>query len=215
MVFTMLATPLAAQTSPAPHDAADSLAAIVLPRDATIAMRLPRFDTLFARRMKDDKRLSELESTHPGITSAVTVVARDEAAKSYGRAIDALQADTAALYRARFTERELHTLAGFFSSKTGQPLIKLSAGASGDTSTEFETDRRRKAIDMFGNPDAQTKADLNGLLESGLLPRMQALAPEISALSARRFDDVARTFDAALPSRIDAVVATYTKSAER
>ena len=151
-----LATPLAAQTvvatsgapasSPVTADNAVHLATVVLPRDATIAVRVPRFEAAYAEDLNDDARMVALEKTHPGIIKAVAAAARDEAAKAYGTAIDLLQADVAQLYRDKFTAPELATLVAFFSSPTGQAMVAMSAGSSGDTASAFEADRRAKAI---------------------------------------------------------------------
>lgn len=216
-----LATPSAAQTvvattgaptiAPAAHDNAVRLATVVLPRAETVAVRVPRFEAIFAEDLKDDARMVALEKTHPGITKAVAAAARDEAAKAYGTAIDLLQADVAKLYRDKFTAPEQATLIAFFSSPTGQAMVAMSAGSSGDTASAFETDRRAKAIAYLQNLDDGAKADLTKLIDSGLLPKVRAINPEISALSTRRFDDVSKIIDAALLKRIDATIAAFKK----
>jgi hypothetical protein len=208
--FLLLAlAPLAAATAQAPDRAAE-LARAVLPRDKAIAVRVPRFDAAFAIRLATDARITALEPRHPGLTKAVAAAAHDEAVKAYGAAVDRLQAEAAQLYRTRFSPAELAVVATFFASPTGRTMIDLSMESSGDTAGEFEADRRQRLMALLKDPDEQTKADLTRLIQSGLLPKIQALAPEVSALSTRRFDDAATLVDAALPARIDATIASVT-----
>ncbi len=177
-------------------------------------MRVPRFEAAYAEEMKDDAELVALEKTHPGINKAVAAAARDEAAKAYGAAIDLLQADVAKIYRDKFTATELATLIAFFSSPTGQAMVAMSAGSSGNSASEFEADRRAKAIVYLQNLSDVAKADLTKLIDSGLLPKVRAINPEVSALSTRRFDDVSKIVEAALPKRIEVVIAAFPKKSQ-
>lgn len=201
-----------AQIAPAPAAAqnnAQRLATVVLPREQFLAIRVPRFDAAYAVEIFDDARLIALEKTHPGITKAVTAAAHDEAQKGYGAALTLLQNDVAKLYASKFTAPELSTLITFFSSETGQAMIVMSAGSSGDTASEFETNRRAKAVAFMQNPTDAAKRDLTMLMQSGLLPKIRAINPEIAALSTRRFDDVSTIVEAALPARVEATIAAF------
>jgi hypothetical protein len=189
---------------------AQRLAAIVLPRDQFLAIRVPRFDAAYAVEVVDDARLIALEKTHTGITKAVKAAAHSEAEKGYGAALALLQTDVAKLYASKFTAPELAKLISFFSSETGQAMIVMSAGSSGDTASEFETSRRAKAMAMIQNPSPATKRDMTMLMQSGLLPKIRAINPEIAALSARRFDDVSNIIEAALPARVEATIKAFT-----
>ena len=191
------------------QSSAERLAAIVLPREQFLAIRVPRFDAAYAEEMKDDDELIALEKTHPGITKAVAAAAHEEAEKGYGAALTLLQNDVAKLYASKFNDAELGTLITFFSSETGQAMIIMSAASSGDTATEFETSRRAKAMDMLRNPNDAMKRDLTALMESGLLPKVRAINPDIAALSARRFDDVSKIILASLPARVEATIEAY------
>ncbi len=216
-----LATTLFSQTAgatkatvsaPAVDDNAAQLAKIVLPREATIAVRLPRFDATYAENQSNKKRLAALETSRPGITAAVSLAARDEAAKAYGTVIDLLQADIAVIYRENFTAAELTALIAFFSSSTGQALVTLSVGSGGETPSAFEADRRAKATATLKNLDDVAKADLTKLMQSDVLSKVRAINPEISALSTSRFFDVSLIIDVNLPHRIEAEIATFPKS---
>ena len=185
------------------------LAAIVLPREYFLAIRVPRFDAAYAEEMKEDEELVALEKTHPGISKAVTAAAHEEAEKAYGAALTLLQNDVAKLYASKFNDAELAKLITFFTSETGQAMIIMSARSNGDTATEFETSRRAKAMDMLRNPSDATKRDLTMLMESGLLPKVRAINPDIAALSERRFDDVSKIILASLPARVEATIEAY------
>ena len=191
------------------QSSAERLAAIVLPREQFLAIRVPRFDAAYAEEMKGDDELIALEKTYPGISKAVTVAAHEEAEKAYGAALTLLQNDVAKLYASKFSDPDLGQLITFFSSETGQAMIIMSAASSGDTATEFETSRRAKAMDMLRNPSDAMKRDLTALMESGLLPKVRAINPDIAALSARRFDDVSNIILAALPARVEATIEAY------
>ena len=185
------------------------LAAIVLPREDFLAIRVPRFDAAYVEEMREDDELIALEKMHPGISKAVSAAAHEEAEKAYGAALTLLQNDVAKLYASKFNDAELSKLISFFTSETGQAMIIISAGSSGDTATEFETSRRAKAMDMLRNLSDANKRDLTTLMESGLLPKVRAINPEIAALSARRFDDVSKIILAALPARVEAAIEAY------
>ena len=185
------------------------LAAIVLPREDFLAIRVPRFDAAYAEEMKEDDELIALEKTHPGISKAVTAAAHEEAEKAYGAALTLLQNDVAKLYASKFNDAELAQLITFFSSETGQAIIIMSATSSGDTATEFEASRRAKAVAMLQSLSETNKRDLAALMESGLLPKVRAINPEIAALSARRFDDVSNIIIGALPARVEATIEAY------
>jgi Uncharacterized protein conserved in bacteria (DUF2059) len=205
---------LARTPLPALETNAQTLATIVLPRDQFLAIRVPRFDAAYAEEMKADEEIIALEKMHPGITKAVAAAASDEALKGYGSALTLLQNDVAKLYASKFTAPELGTLIRFFSSETGQAMIIMSAGSSGDTASEFETNRREKAMALIQNPSDATKRDLTTLMESGLLPKIRAINPEIAALSARRFDDVSNIVEAALPARVEATIKAFQAKAQ-
>jgi hypothetical protein len=164
--------------------------------------------------MATDADLQAVEAAHPGVKRAVVQAAREEAATAYARTADLLRADVAQLYRSRFTAAEIAMLARFFATPTGKALVTLSAESAGDTASAMEADRRRRVTAMLQQPSDQARADLTALMETGLLPKMQAVKPEVSALSARRFDDVDRLILAALPARIAATIKTYTKGAK-
>lgn len=193
---------------------AERLADLVLPREQFLAIRVPRFDAAYAVEIFDDERLIALEKINPGIINAVKAAAHDEALKGYGAALTLLQTDVAKLYASKFTAPELATLINFFSSETGQAMIIMSAGASGDTASEFETNRRAKAIAMIQNPSDATKRDLTMLMQSGLLPKVRAINPEISALSERRFGDVSDIIEAALLARVEATIKAFQANAK-
>jgi Uncharacterized protein conserved in bacteria (DUF2059) len=194
---------------------AKELADIVLPREQLITVRMPRFEADFVADLKNDPELVSLEKTQPGITDAVMIAAREEGAEAYGKAIDFLRDDIARLYNRNFSPDELQKLIDFFSTPTGQAMIELSAGADGDTASDFETDRRAKLMAMFENPDDATKADLTMLMNSGLMPKIVKARPEISALSERRFGDVTTLLMASLDDRIEAVKAAYPKGSDQ
>lgn len=205
------AAPVAGAPSAARVDGASALAAAVLPTGTLVAARLPRFDAMFAEELAADAELAALEAKHPGLRQAVTLAAREEARVAYGRATELLQADVAQLYRSRFTPAEIGTMSRFFASPTGKALVALSAGSSGDTASQFEADRQRRLVTTMQQPSDQAKADLAALAASGLLPKMQAVRPDVSAISARRFADVDTILTAALPARIAATIKAYTK----
>ncbi len=208
-----LLVPMAqAQVAPAPVAAqalAAQLAGIILPREPFLAIRVPRFDAAYAKELKDDAEILALEKMHPGITKAVAAAGSDEARKGYGAALTLLQTDVAKLYASKFSTPELATLITFFSSQTGQAMIVVSAASSGDTASEFETNRRAKATALIQNPSDATKRDLTMLMKSGLLPKIRTINPEIAALSARRFDDVSTIVKAALPARVKATIKAF------
>lgn len=206
-----------AQVAPVPVAAptlAAQLAGIVLPREQFLAIRVPRFDAAYAEELAGDDDIIALEKTHPGITTAVAAAGSDEARKAYGEALTLLQSDVGKLYASKFTAPELATLIRFFSSETGQAMITMSAGSSGDTASEFETNRRAKAMALIQNPSDATKRDLTMLMESGLLPKIRAINPEIAALSAKRFDDVSTIIEAGLPARVDATIKAFQAKAK-
>ena len=211
------AVPAAAQTVPLPAatptaaDAAQQLASLVLPREAYVALRVRSFEEGFAAAMNSNPQLATLEKTKPGITKAVAAAAREEATEAFGAATDLLQTDAAQIYRRRFTAQELRTLIGFIAGPTGKAMVTMSMEATGDTASQVTADRRAKAKAMFENPDATTKAELTKLIVSGLLPKLRTTGPEIIALSARRFDDVDKLLEAALPPRIEATIDAYSK----
>lgn len=214
---TVLCAPAAADTTTvavAAQSPAEQLATLVLPREQFLAIRVPRFDAAYAIDIVDDTRLIALEETHPGVMDAVKTAAHDEALKGYGAALTLLQTDVAKLYASKFTAPELATLITFFSSETGQAMIIMSAGSSGDTASEFETNRRAKAIAMIQNASDATKRDLTMLMDSGLLPKVRAINPEVSALSTRRFDDVSTIIEAALPARVEATIKAFQAKAK-
>jgi hypothetical protein len=211
LAFAVAPTNLALARTPLPavETNAQTLAKLVLPREQFLAIRVPRFDAAYAVEIADDARLNALEKTNPGIIKAVKAAAHDEAGKGYGAAVDLLRADVAKIYAAKFTAPELGTLIRFFSSETGQAMITMSAGSSGDTASEFEANRRAKAVALFQNPTEAAKRDLTALMQSGLLPKVRAINPEISALSTRRFEDVSKIVEAALPARVEATIKSY------
>ena len=159
--------------------------------------------------MKEDDELIALEKTDPGISKAVAAAAHEEAEKAFGAALPLLQNDVAKLYAGKFNDAELSQLITFFSSETGQAIIIMSATSSGDTVTEFEASRRAKAAAMLQSLSETNKRDLTVLMESGLLPKVRAINPDIAALSAQRFDDVSKIIVAALPARVEATIETY------
>jgi hypothetical protein len=199
---------------PALETNAQTLANLVLPREQFLTIRVPRFDAAYAVEIEGDARLVALEKTYPGITKAVQAAAHDEAEKGYGAALTLLQNDVAKLYASKFTAPELGTLIRFFSSETGQAMIIMSAASSGDTASEFETNRRAKAMASIQNPTEAAKRDLTMLMQSGLLPKVRAINPEISALSTRRFDDVSTIVEAALPARVEATIKAFQAKAK-
>jgi hypothetical protein len=212
-------TPLSAQAqAPAPaspvvyaDNKADMLASIVLPKDDLIAARMPEFEEVHAAELRMDEELVQLEKSHPGIIDAATKVTRDEGLKSYSEAISLLQTDAAKLYASKLNSEELTVLIAFFSKPVGQAMIAISAQSSGISASALEKERREKLLAYIQNPDEQAKADLTTLLNSGLLPKIQSITLEISALSARRFNDVNTIFESRLPDRIEALIAEYTK----
>lgn len=193
------------------HDKAENLAEMVLPRDKIIASRAPELQDAVAEQLGHDQRIAALEKTHPGITTAVIQAARDEVAKSYGTTVDLLRHDVAEIYRAQFTSLEIGKLIGFYATPTGQAMIAMSAETSGDTASATDTERKQKAAAMLQNPSPQIKADLIKLMQTGLLPKIHALNPQIAALSARRFDDIDKIAETALPQREDAAIAAFLK----
>jgi Uncharacterized protein conserved in bacteria (DUF2059) len=207
-------TAVARTPLPALETNAQTLANIVLPREQFLAIRVPRFDAAYAEELKEDQRLQALEKTNPGIIEAVKAAAHDEAEKGYGQALTLLQVDVAKLYASKFTAEELGKLITFFSSETGQAMIIMSAASSGDTATEFETNRRAKALAFIQNPSDSAKRDLTMLMQSGLLPKVRAINPEISALSTRRFDDVSNIVEAALPARVEETIKAFQAKAK-
>lgn len=186
---------------------AQQLARIVLPVGEHLGIRVQRFSTAYAIELKVEERYVALEKAYPGISESFAVVAREEATKAYERSIALLQDDVAKIYAANFSDAELDQLTAFFRTPTGAAMITLSAASGGDTASEFEADRRARALAFVENIDEQGKRDLTLFMQSGLQPKARALAPEISALSARRFDDASNFLEAALPARIDAVIA--------
>jgi hypothetical protein len=211
LAFAVAPTGVAVARTPLPalETNAQTLANIVLPREQFLAIRVPRFDAAYAVEIADDARLNALEKTSPGIITVVKAAAHEEAQKGYGAALTLLQNDVAKLYASKFTAPELGTLIRFFSSETGQAMITMSASSSGDTASEFEANRRAKAVALFQNPTDAAKRDLTALMQSGLLPKVRAINPDIAALSMRRFDDVANIVAAALPARIEATIKSY------
>jgi hypothetical protein len=209
------AAPAAGAPAAATVDGASALAAAVLPTETLVAARLPRFEAMFAEEIAADGELAAIEKEHPGVKQAVTQAARDEARGAYARAADLLRADVAQLYRSRFTPAEIATISRFFNTPTGKALVALSAGSSGDTASQFEADRQRRLLATLQQPDDQAKADLGALAATGLLPKMQAVRPEVSAISARRFDDVDTILSTTLPARIAATIKTFTETKER
>jgi NADH dehydrogenase/NADH:ubiquinone oxidoreductase subunit G len=200
--------PLTARPDAPPElSRAQQLATTVLPLNEMLAVRVARFAAAYDLQLKDEARFIALEKQYPGISQAIAVVAREEATKAYREATELLQRDVAKIYGARFTDDELGKLLSFFSSQTGQAMITMSIASSGETASDFLADRRRKALAFLQNIDAQGKADLAAFMESGLQAKARAVGPEVSALSARRFADVDTIFKAALPARIDAVIA--------
>jgi hypothetical protein len=214
LLFAPSAHAQVAPASAAVQSNAQHLAAIVLPRDQFLAIRVPRFDAAYAQELTKDARLIALEKTQAGVTKAVKVAAHSEAEKGYGAALTLLQTDVAKLYASTFTAPELTQLIRFFSSETGQAMIVMSAGSSGDTVSEFEINRRAKAAALIQNPSPTTKSDLTVLMRSGLLPKIRAINPEIAALSARRFDDVSTIVKAALPARVEATIKAFQAKAK-
>jgi hypothetical protein len=216
----LLMTPAVAQTTGQlsgavqSHNVSQKLANMVLPRDALVAARLPEFEALSAEEHRADPKMIALEKSQPGIIDAVIAASRDEAAKSCDKAIDLLRTDVAKLYAQKFKPEELQTLVTFFSTPVGQAMIMMSAQTSGITPSALEAERRKKLIAALQNPDEQAKADLTKLMESGLVPKIQAIAPEISALAARRFNDINDMLEAALPARIEQTIANYSKTAK-
>jgi hypothetical protein len=195
------------------EDPAARLAAVVMPINRAVAVRVPRAEAQFAETFAADARIAALEARRPGLRGKLAAVVRDAATDAYAQAGEQLQADAAGIYRERFSADELATLTRFFTSPTGQAMIALSIEAEGDTARAFEADRRQKLLAMLQNPSAQTKADLTMLMNSGLLPKVRATNPPIAALSARRFGDVDTLLTASLPGRIDQVIAAHTKEA--
>lgn len=202
---------LARTPLPALETNAQTLATIVLPREPFLAIRVPRFDAAYAEELESDEAIIKLEKTHPGITKAVAAAGSDEARKCYDAALTLLQNDVAKLYASNFTVAELGTMITFFAGETGQAMIAMSAGSSGDTASEMETSRRAKAMAFLQNPSETTKRDLTALMESGLLPKIRAINPQIAALSAQRFDDVSTMVEAALPARVEAAIKAFTE----
>jgi Uncharacterized protein conserved in bacteria (DUF2059) len=191
---------------------AQQLARTVLPDGEILGIRLLRFSKAYATELKTGPRFVALEKQYPGISDVFAVVARDEALQAYRRAIALLQEDAAKIYAANFTDVELAKLISFFRTPTGAAMITMSAASGGDSASDFEADRRAKAIAFLQKGDAQMKRDLTPFIQSGLQPKARAIAPQISALSARRFDDVSIFLEAALPARIDAVIARAKKA---
>jgi Uncharacterized protein conserved in bacteria (DUF2059) len=193
--------------APAAPTKGQQLARIVLPVGEHLGIRVLRFSKVYAVELKEDARFVALEKTYPGISESFAVAAREEATNAYERSIALLQDDVAKIYAANFSDAELDKLTAFFQTPTGAAMITLSAASGGDTASEFEADRRAKALAFVQNIDEQGKRDLTLFIQSGLQPKARALAPEISALTARRFDDASNFLEAALPARIDAVIA--------
>jgi Uncharacterized protein conserved in bacteria (DUF2059) len=213
-----LALPVAPAVSQAPVSTAvaptkaQELARTVLPGGEIIGIRVLRFSKAYALELKTVPRFTALEKQYPGISDTIAVVARDEARQAYERAIGLLQDDVAKIYAANFTNAELDKLITFFRTPTGAAMITMSASSNGDSASDFEADRRANAIKFLQTVDDQMKRDLTFFVESGLQPKAQAIAPQISALSERRFDDASNFLEAALPSRIDAVIARAKKA---
>ena len=212
--LTMLAAPAFAQTAAVPVVApvradAHRLAAVLLPTEQLLPLRLPRFEALYAEELAADPEVTALEKRHPGVTRAIAASAREDAAAGYRDAIGQLRDDAARLYGARVDPADIATLIRFFSTDVGRTLVTLSAGSAGDTPTAFEADRRRKAIETLQNLGPEGQAELLALQRSGLAGRMRALSPEVAALSARRFGDVDRLIRTRLPASRARAVQAY------
>ena len=192
------------------------LAEALLPTEQLLALRLPRFKASYAEELATDAEVAALEKRYPGVTKAIAAAAREEAAAGYRTAIGLLRDDAAKLYASRVNAADTAALVRFFSSNVGRMLVTLSAGSAGDTPTSFEADRRRKAIEALRNLGPEGQRELMALQTSGLADRMKALAPDVAALSARRFGDVDTLIRARLPaSRTRAVAAFPAPSAKR
>jgi hypothetical protein len=192
------------------HDTAARLAVLVLPRDRVVAVRVPRNEAVLMEELAEDSRFAELQR-RPALLAAARAAIREETTKAYQEAVALLQVDVARIYRARFTPAELETVIAFVASPTGQALVELSIAAEGETASGFEADRRRKIMALLSNPSPQAKADLTRFMQSGLMAKTRALAPEVSSLSERRFEDVETLMRARLPARLDRLAETHTK----
>lgn len=210
--LAIVAVPASAQPASAPAPAIQSdaqrLAALVLPKDKLLAVRLPRFETRYAAELAGDASIAALEKKRPGITRAIAAAGREEAALGYGASIDALRGDAAKLYAARVSAADMAMLIRFYASPVGQMLIGLSAGSAGENHAAFEADRRRRATEALRQLSPAQQRDLLALRASGVIERTQGLLPEVAALSARRFGDADTAIRARLPaSRARAVAA--------
>jgi hypothetical protein len=184
-------------------------------------------EALMLELMASDPDLAELESDYPGVGKEIAQAMLPIINKHMRQRLPELHARQSALYHANFSEGEIDALIKFYSSSTGQKLIagmmenikpdamineaKASEDFRFSANSALKDIRNTVPSIMSSMNDADNKA-LQALMETGLLPRMQKIAPKTQQIALDWMNESAPGEDEELE---EAAVTTITRRMEQ
>lgn len=165
--------------------------------------------------------LAELEKKYPGITQDIARAMLPITNRSARERLPQLWERQAALYAASFTLAELDRLIEFYSSTTGVKMIRIMLAtnkskhmvAEAVKSPELKfgassvlADIRETVPDMLKQLDRQDQAAILALTKTGVMAKLQALAPRTQQIAIDWFAESAPWEDAEIESAMTRIV---------
>lgn len=168
--------------------------------------------------------LAALEKEHPGVSREMTVALLPIINRSTRERLPQLWERQAALYARTFTAVELDTLIAFYSSPTGQKLIRVMQenmqtehslaelkkdGEFNLSANSVLADVHATGSKIVGQMDDADKAALGALMASGLLTKLKALALPTQQIALDWYDESAPGEDEETERVLAAIIDKY------
>lgn len=166
------------------------------------------------------EEMQKVESEHPGIGKELAAAALPIINRHMLQRLPQLQERQAELYAANFAAPQLSILVDFYSSTTGQKLIKSMISnvqpkamlAEAATSDDFKIsassalkDIRDTVPTIISDMDETDQKALVKFAQSGLLPKLQALAPQTQTVALDWMQEYAEGEEREIENAIEAV----------
>lgn len=219
LLLAALAVQAPAQQAPAAAaqpDKAVALAELVAGAETTLAIELDFAKQAFDAMMATDADLKTLTAENPGLQAAVWSAVEPEIRRSSVEGGPAFVARIAAVYRSQLTPAELDGVYVFFSSATGQKLVKAmyggvdpqpliaeavagSEGVSASTLEQATNAGKAKAVSTIGPEDEPA---FQMLARTVSLEKLRSVGEQVQKLTLEYVNEE----DPALDARIEAAI---------
>lgn len=198
--------PTAELSSPAPREAALTLARLLNSEASIIGDGDDdtKVVSLIRQLAEGEPELVSLEREHPGLMKAMASAILPIINRSERERLPELQRRQAILYGSTFNDADLMTLTQFYSSPTGQKLIAIMNDAIRPNAMLAEMtaspdlkispasvlkDIAAVKPELAKQMTAEDQEILKAFGRSGLIPRIEAVAPETQAIALAWYDE--------------------------